>query len=89
MPAAYLKPSIKMLQYSRARIDLISLVDIGDVVELADDGIVYMAANHDIGALLAGLVHDSFFKGGDEADGTLHLILAPLREGPIVPRQDL
>lgn len=55
-----------MLQYSRARIDPISLVDIGDVVELADDGIVYMAANHDIGALLAGLVHDSFFKGGDE-----------------------
>ena len=72
-----------MLHDVGAGFDEIPGVDIGDPFEVADHGMMDVAADHAVGAAPSRFVRERRFERADEIDGVLDLQLGPGGERPI------
>ena len=77
------QPAVEMFGDGGAGFDEIAGVHIGDPVDVADRGVMDMAADDAVDAALARLAGQQHLEVADEIDGVLDLELGPFREGPI------
>src|SRR5476651_962757 len=82
-PAKNLHISAGIFDKGAAAFNPVSVVEVKDIADHADFGMVDMAANHAIGAAGPGFRRHQLFKGRDIFDRVLDLVLEPGRQRPI------
>jgi len=66
-----------------AGIDPVAAVEVGDAVDLALRRGVDVAADHAVGAAVAGVARERLLELEDEGERALHLALGEARQGPV------
>ena len=83
LPPKDFEAAVGVLAHGGAGFDEIAGVHIGDAADVADDGMMDVAADNAVGALTPGLVGQGLLEGADEIDRVLHLQLGPGGQRPV------
>ena len=82
-PAHDAQAALEILDQRRAAFDPVAVVAVEDAVDVADLGVVDVAADHAIDAAPARLVGHGVLVVGDELHGVLDLVLQERRQRPV------
>src|SRR5579863_3570513 len=83
LPAQHLEPTVMMLDHQRARLDEVAGIDVRDVLNLPDDRMMDMAADHAVDAAFPGFAGELLLERADEIHRILDLEFRPGRKRPV------